>query len=397
MLTLESVDIAGKRVVIRVDLNVPLADGQVANDERIRATLPTIQYCLDREAEVVLVSHLGRPQSRVDPRFSLQPVSQHLSQLFERKVRLVVDWQDEFLNDPSNENEGVVSGRISLIENIRFDPREEQNDSSLGSELARVGDIYVMDAFGTAHRAHASTSAAIQCASLACAGPLLAQELESLERVMLDPKRPLIAVVGGAKISGKLEALVRLSEVADTILVGGGMANTFLLAKGNPVGRSLVEEDLTDMAVSIMERTDVPLPIDAMTCTEIAIEKVATLRSVNEVRDTDTISDIGPRTARDYAARLQHAQTIVWNGPMGVFEFDQFGEGTRVVGEAIATSSAYTLAGGGDTIAAMENYGLKRSMSYVSTGGGAFLAVLEGKELPSVRALKVHSHQHSQA
>lgn len=388
---LDEFDIAGKRIAIRVDLNVPLNGKEVANDERIHAVLPTISMCMDRGAEIVLLSHLGRPKGRSIDRYSLQPIAAHLSKLARVPVCFVVDWRSKFLN--SNTANCVHPGKISVLENVRFDPREERNDTELGRDFASIGDIYVMDAFGTAHRAHSSTCSAIESAKIACAGPLLSKEIETIEGVLKHPKRPLVAVVGGSKVSGKLEVLHRLSELADAILVGGGMANTFLLAQGRQIGKSLVEPELVQAARSISTATSVPLPTDVMTCHEISPTCVATLRRTDEVSQGDTIADIGPNTARNFATIIREAGTVLWNGPMGVFEFDQFGEGTRVVTEAIAETKAKTLAGGGDTIAALDRNGLRNQIDYVSTGGGAFLSLVEGKELAALKALKNHAKQ----
>lgn len=386
--TLHDTDIAGKRVAIRVDLNVPLNGTKVANDERIRAILPTLSECRDRGAEVVLLSHLGRPKGQADARYSLQPVASHLAQLINNPVTLVADWRATFLN--AKPSVGVRPGEVAMVENVRFEEGEERNDSHLGREFASIGEVYVMDAFGTAHRAHSSTSAAIESAKIACAGPLLTKEIDSIESALKAPKRPLVAVIGGAKVSGKLEVLHRLAEIADTILVGGGMANTFLLADGYDVGNSLVEPDLVREARSIASSTNVPLPVDVMTCTELSSSSIATLRCIEETRADEIIADIGPITARMFAALIREAGTVLWNGPMGVFEFNQFGEGTRVVSEAIAETHAETLAGGGDTIAAMDRNGLREEIDYVSTGGGAFLNLVEGKKLPALEALEIH-------
>ena len=383
---LEHVDIEGKRVAIRVDLNVPVENETITNDERIRAILPTLHYCLNRNTEVILLSHFGRPKGVVDPKFSLRPVAKRLAELLQRPVPLVNQWRENFLSGQAEKKPKI--GSVSLFENLRFEDGEEENDPTLAEELASIGDIYVMDAFGTAHRAHASTYGAIERATIACAGPLLSQEIDTLQKVLVSPARPLVAVIGGAKVSGKLEVLKNLSRIADAILVGGGMANTFLLAHGYPTGNSLVESDLTDLARSISRATNVPLPSDVMTSRSIEPSSKATLRLVDDVRDDDLIVDIGPITARQFASHLRQAGTILWNGPMGVFEFDQFGEGTRIVAEAVASSDGFTLGGGGDTIAALEHNGLRDHLNYVSTGGGAFLEFVEGRKLPSIAALE---------
>lgn len=389
--TLDGTDIAGKRVAIRVDLNVPLNGTEVANDERIRAILPTLSLCREEGAEVVLLSHLGRPKGQVDARYSLQPVADYLAQLLNHPVRLVTDWRRTFLNTETSNR--VRPRAVAMLENVRFEEGEELNDPNLGREFASIGEVYVMDAFGSAHRAHASTSAAIDSAKVACAGPLLIHEIDSIQRAISNPKRPLVAVIGGAKVSGKLQVLHRLAKIADSILVGGGMANTFLLASGLRVGNSLVEPDLANDARSISSSTNVPLPTDVMTCTELSSSSIATLRRTTEIRDADIIGDIGPVTARKFASLIRDAGTVLWNGPMGVFEFNQFGEGTRVVTEAIAETQADTVAGGGDTIAALERNGLRDAIDYVSTGGGAFLSLVEGKQLPALEALKNHANR----
>lgn len=388
LLSLDSVDIGGKRVVIRADLNVPRTGTRIDNDQRIRAVLPTIHHCLDHGAEVVLLSHLGRPKGHYDPDYSLGPVARHLSTLLDRCVDLVVNWRELFVEPGSTTRPS--SGKASLVENLRFEEGEERNDPLLARDLASIGDVYVVDAFGTAHRAHASTYGAIELSTVACAGPLLLQEVNSILEAMKSPKRPLVAVVGGAKVSGKLEVLNNLAKIADTILVGGGMANTFLLAHGYQTGNSLVEPELAETAKSIANATNVPLPSDVMTCKSVEKSSRATLRLSHEIHDDDVIVDIGPCTAREFATRIEEAGTIIWNGPMGVFEFDQFGEGTRIVAEAIAESNAYTLGGGGDTVSALERNGLRSKMDYVSTGGGAFLNLIEGKKLPSIAALEKH-------
>ena len=382
----ESVDIYGKRVVIRVDLNVPLEDGAVVNDERIKAVLPTLQYCIERHSEVVMLSHLGRPNGKFDPQWTLFPVARHLEHLLEQPVELIRDWRKKFLSNHTTQK--VQSGRVSLIENVRFEQGETQNDESLSREFARLGQAYVMDAFGTAHRAHASTCGAIRYAEVACAGPLMKLEIESLNRIFSHPNRPLVVVIGGAKVSGKLQVLHQLAQIADTVLVGGGMANTFLLANGYTVGQSLVEPDLVSVAKKLMEQSDLPLPEDVMTTKSISNECPAVWRKINDIRDNELIVDIGPITARSYAKILKKAGTILWNGPMGIFEIDQFGEGTRLLAESIATANAFTLAGGGDTISALDRNEVRESIDYVSTGGGAFLEYVEGKKLPSLVALE---------
>ena len=377
---LADLDIAGKRVLVREDLNVPLTAGRVANGARIEAALPTIRHCLASGAGVVLVSHLGRPRpGERDPSLSLAPVASALGEALGCAVRLVDDWDN-----------GVVvgSGEVVLLENIRFEPGETANDPALAQRLAALCDVFVMDAFGTAHRAHASTVGIAEAVGVACAGPLLAAELNALGRVLDDPARPLVAVVGGAKVSTKLAVLESLAGVADSIVVGGGIANTFLLASGERIGASLAEPDQVEIARRIMSRVDVPMPVDLMTATVVDGRLPARLRGRGEVGGGEMVLDLGPETARRLADLLANAGTILWNGPLGVFEFDQFGEGTRVLGEAIANADGYSVAGGGDTLAAIEKYGLGDGISYQSTGGGAFLEYLAGATLPAVAVLE---------
>ena len=377
---LEDVDIRGKRVLVREDLNVPLRDGRVANSARIDAALGTIRHCIDADAGVVLVSHLGRPsQGERDPALSLAPVAKALADALGRDVRLVEDWQDGV---------DVRPGDVALLENIRFEIGETANDPVVARRLAALCDVFVMDAFGTAHRAHASTAGVAEAAGVACAGPLLAAELDALARVLENPTRPLVAVVGGAKVSTKLAVLESLADVADAIIVGGGIANTFLMATGVPVGASLAEPDQLDVARRIMSRIDVPMPVDLMTAAALDERQSARLRLRDEVGGDEMILDIGPETGRRLSEVVADAGTILWNGPLGVFEFDQFGEGTRALAEAVAASRAYSLAGGGDTLAAIEKYGVGEGISYRSTGGGAFLEYLAGETLPAVAVLE---------
>lgn len=377
---LADLDIRGKRVLVREDLNVPIRNGRVANGTRIGAALPTIRACIDAGAGVLLTSHLGRPRpGERDPALSLAPVAKALGDALGRDVRLLDDWSNGVDVDP---------GDVVLLENIRFEAGETANDPELARRLAALCDVFVMDAFGTAHRAHASTAGVAEAARVACAGPLLASELHALERVLDDPARPLVAVVGGAKVSTKLDVLESLAAVADSIIVGGGIANTFLLADGSQIGASLAEPDQLDLARRVMARVDVPMPVDLMTATTVNAEQPARLRLRDEVGSDETILDIGPETGRRLAELVANAGTILWNGPMGVFEFDQFGEGTRALGEAIAASEAYSLAGGGDTLAAIGKYGVGEGISYQSTGGGAFLEYLAGETLPAVAALQ---------
>ncbi|MGD8418396.1 MAG: phosphoglycerate kinase [Pseudomonadales bacterium] len=370
--------LAGKRVLIREDLNVPLKDGTVTNDARIQAALPTLEAALAAGAAVIVMSHLGRPEEgRFDPSASLAPVADRLSELLGRRVPLLGDL----------DSVSVAPGEIVLLENVRFLVGETADDEVLARKLASLCDVFVMDAFATAHRAQASTHGVARFAPIACAGPLLAAELEALEKALADPRRPMVAIVGGAKVSTKLEALGALAGVADRIIVGGGIANTFIAAAGHPVGRSLYEPDLLDEARGIAAKVDVPLPVDVMIGKSLDEKEIAVLRAVDEVGEDEMILDIGPETARRLAASLADAGTILWNGPVGVFELDQFGEGTRVLGEAIAGSDAFSIAGGGDTLAAIDKYGLRDGMGYISTAGGAFLEFVEGKTLPAVAVL----------
>lgn len=377
---LEMVDLelAGKKVLIREDLNVPLKDGAISNDARIQAALPSIQAALEAGAAVIVMSHLGRPEEgQFDPAASLKPVAERLEQLLGRAVPLIGDL----------EAVAPSSGEIVLLENVRFLVGEKADDETLARRLAGLCDIFVMDAFATAHRAQASTHGVARYAPIACAGPLLVRELRALEQALADPARPLVAIVGGAKVSTKLEVLGALAGIADQIIVGGGIANTFIAAAGRNVGQSLHEADLLDAARAIAAKVDVPLPVDVMVAKAFAEDQPAVLRGLDEVADDEMILDIGPESARRLAAMLDDAGTVLWNGPLGVFEFDQFGEGTRIVGEAIAGGSAFSIAGGGDTLAAIDKYGLRDGMSYISTAGGAFLEFVEGKTLPAVAVL----------
>jgi phosphoglycerate kinase len=370
--------LAGKRVLIREDLNVPVKDGAVSNDARIEAALPTLRLALEQNAAVIVMSHLGRPEEgRFDPEFSMAPVAERLSSLLGRPVPLVAE-----LSEVS-----VAPGEIVLLENVRFLVGEKADDEGLARRLAALCDIFVMDAFATAHRAQASTHGVAKHAPVACAGPLLVAELEALEQALADPARPLVAIVGGAKVSTKLEVLGALTKIADRIIVGGGIANTFIAAAGHGVGKSLYEADLVDAARDIAARVDVPLPVDVMVGKALEASEPAVLRAIDRVAADEMILDIGPESARQLAATLTDAGTILWNGPVGVFELDQFGEGTRVLGEAIAKSAAFSIAGGGDTLAAIDKYGLRDGMSYISTAGGAFLEFVEGKTLPAVAVL----------
>lgn len=378
-------DLEGKRVLIRQDLNVPVHAGQVASDARIRASLPTIESALKAGGRVMLMSHLGRPtEGQFDAQYSLAPVADHLSKLLGLKVRLCVDWLDGI---------DFSSTDVVLCENVRFNVGELANDSELSQRIADNCDIFVMDAFGTAHRAHASTHGVAQFAPVACAGPLLVAELEALHRALDNPARPMIAIVGGAKVSTKLTVLESLATVVDQLIPGGGIANTFIAAAGYGVGKSLIEVDLIPEAKRLMQLTEakgsgIPVPTDVVVSSELSASARAQVKPVSAIRDNDMILDIGPETAERFAAMMSTAGTVLWNGPVGVFEFDQFGEGTRILGQAIAASSAYSIAGGGDTLAAVDKYNIASNVSYLSTGGGAFLEFLEGKDLPAVSILE---------
>ena len=373
-------DLKGKRVLIREDLNVPVKDGQVTSDARIRASLPTIKAAQEAGAKVLLMSHLGRPEEGVvDEKNSLAPVAQHLSGLLGKEVRLVKDYLDGI---------EVAEGEVVLLENVRFNKGEKKDAEELSKKYAALCDVYVMDAFGTAHRARASTHGVARFAPVACAGPLLAAELEALEKALAKPARPLVAIVGGSKVSTKLEVLNSLSDKCDQLIVGGGIANTFLAAAGKPVGKSLYEADLLDAAKALLNKVDIPLPSDVIVAKEFSENAEATIKSADDVAEDEMILDIGPQSAATLAALLKDAGTILWNGPVGVFEIQQFSSGTQVLSKAIAESEGFSIAGGGDTLAAIDKYGIADQVSYISTGGGAFLEYVEGKLLPAVAALE---------
>jgi phosphoglycerate kinase len=383
-------DLRGKRVLIREDLNVPVQGGIVTSDARIRASLPTIQAAKNAGARVLVMSHLGRPEEGVyDEEFSLAPVAQRLSELLGFKVRFEKNWL-----------EGVECGvgEVVLLENVRFNKGEKKDKEDLARKMAALCDVFVMDAFGTAHRAEASTHGVARFAQVACAGPLLINELEALETALEKPKRPLVAIVAGSKVSTKLTVLETLLTKVDKLIVGGGIANTFLAAQGYAIGKSLAETDMVDIAKGLLTRSrelkvDIPLPTDVVVAKEFSASAEADVKPVGNVGADEMILDIGPDTAERFARMFADAGTIVWNGPVGVFEFDQFGEGTRTLAQAIARSSAFSIAGGGDTLAAIEKYGVEEDISYISTGGGAFLEFLEGKKLPAVAMLEERAKQ----
>ena len=378
-------DLAGQRVLIREDLNVPLKDGVVASDARLRAALPTITAARDAGASVMLMSHLGRPtEGEPDAKHSLQPVADWLSKALGQAVPLVKDWLDESAPEP---------GDVVLFENVRFNVGEKANDEALSKSMAALCDVFVMDAFGTAHRAQASTHGVAQFAPVACAGPLLAAELDALGKALEHPDKPLVAIIGGSKVSSKLGVIEALTDKVDQLVLGGGIANTFLAAAGHDVGASLYEPDLVQTAARITKAVEarggsIPLPSDVVVATEFSAEAHAEVRPVAEVAEDEMILDVGPQTAQMLAGLLDGAGTIVWNGPVGVFEIDQFADGTATMSKAIAASTAFSIAGGGDTLAAIDKYGIADQVSYISTGGGAFLEFLEGKTLPAVAILE---------
>ncbi|PXX46167.1 phosphoglycerate kinase [Aquitalea magnusonii] len=381
---LTELDLAGKRVLIRVDMNVPVKNGVIGDDTRIRASLPSIEHSLNAGAGVILMTHLGRPtEGEPKPEDSLAPVVERLSTLLGKPVRLVADWQAGL---------SVAPGEVVMLENVRLNKGEKKNNADLGKAYASLCDVFVNDAFGTAHRAEASTHAVAQFAPTACAGILLAAELDALGKALLAPARPLVAIVAGSKVSTKLTILEALADKVDQLIVGGGIANTFLLAEGKNIGKSLAEADLVDEAKKVIAKIrarggDVPLPSDVVCATEFAETAAATTKPVAEVGADDMILDIGPDSAAELAGIIAKAGTVVWNGPVGVFEFDQFGNGTKTLAQAIAQSPAFSIAGGGDTLAAIAKYGITDDISYISTGGGAFLEFLEGKTLPAVAIL----------
>lgn len=389
IIKMTDLDLAGKRVLIRQDLNVPIKDGKVTSDKRIRASLPTIEAARAAGAKVMVMSHLGRPtEGSPKAEFSLAPVASHLGSLLGADVKLVTKYLD---SSPE-----VADGEVVLLENVRFNVGEKANDEGLSKQYAALCDVYVMDAFGTAHRAQASTHGAGQFAPTACAGPLLSGELEALGKALDNPARPMVALVGGSKVSTKLTVLESLSKVVDQLIVGGGIANTFIAAEGHNVGKSLYEEDLVATAKALKTAAqanggDIPVPVDVVCAKEFAEDAAATTMNVDQVGDDDMIFDIGPKSAAELAEVIKNAGTIVWNGPVGVFEFDQFGEGTKTIAMAIAESEGFSVAGGGDTLAAVDKYDIADKVSYISTGGGSFLEFLEGKKLPVVAMLEARA------
>jgi phosphoglycerate kinase len=388
ILRMADLDLAGKRVLIREDLNVPVKNGHITSEQRISAALPTIKLALEKGAAVMVTSHLGRPKEGVwSQEDSLAPVAKRLSELLGREVPLVKNWL---------EGVDVQPGQIVLLENCRMNVGEAKDDETLSKKYAALCDVYVMDAFGTAHRAQASTHGAIRFAKIACGGPLLMAELDALAKALEKPARPLLAIVAGSKVSTKLELLANLVDKVDQLIVGGGIANTFIAAMGYGVGKSLCENDLLDTARKIIadakaRGADIPIPSDVVVATAFAADAPATIKPVAKVAADDMILDIGPDTAARYAELIKKAGSVIWNGPVGVFEFDAFGKGTEVLAKAIAASNAFSIAGGGDTLAAVDKYGVEAGISYISTGGGAFLEFCEGKELPAVVALKARA------
>ncbi|GAA0825816.1 MULTISPECIES: phosphoglycerate kinase [Marinomonas] len=380
VIKMKDVDLADKRVLIREDLNVPVKNGKVTSDARIRAALPTLKLALAAGAKVMVMSHLGRPtEGEYEEEYSLLPVAQHLSSLLGQEVPLVKDWL---------EGVDVAAGQLVLLENVRFNAGEKKDDEGLAKKMAALCDVFVMDAFGTAHRAQASTHGVAKFAPIACAGPLLATELDALEKALANPARPMAAIVGGSKVSTKLTVLESLSDKVDQLIVGGGIANTFLAAAGFPIGKSLYEEDLIPQAKALMAKTSIPLPEDVVVATAFAPDAEAIIKDAKDVGPDDMILDIGPKAAAAFAALLENSKTIIWNGPVGVFEFDQFGSGTKALAMAIAKSDGFSIAGGGDTLAAVDKYDITDHVSYISTGGGAFLEFVEGKVLPAVAMLE---------
>lgn len=380
VIKMSDLDLAGKRVLIRADLNVPVKDGKVTSDARIRASLPTIEIALKQGARVMVTSHLGRPtEGEYNEEFSLLPVVNYLKEHLSSPVRLAKDYL---------EGVDVAEGELVVLENVRFNKGEKKDDETLSKKYAALCDIYVMDAFGTAHRAQASTHGVGKFAPIACAGPLLSAELEALGKALGNPARPMVAIVGGSKVSTKLTVLDSLSKIADQLIVGGGIANTFVAAQGNNVGQSLYEASLVDEAKRLLTICDIPVPTDVRVATEFSETATATVKSVKDIKDSEQILDMGDESANRLAEIIKNAKTILWNGPVGVFEFPNFRKGTEIVARAIADSDAFSIAGGGDTLAAIDLFGIADKISYISTGGGAFLEFVEGKALPAVVMLE---------
>ncbi|MFL1908541.1 phosphoglycerate kinase [Plesiomonas shigelloides] len=383
VINMTDLDLAGKRVLIRADLNVPVKEGKVTSDARIRASLPTIELALKQGAAVMVTSHLGRPtEGEYNEEFSLLPVVNYLKEVLSVPVRLAKDYLDGV---------EVAAGELVVLENVRFNKGEKKDDEALSKKYAALCDVFVMDAFGTAHRAQASTHGVAKFAPIACSGPLLFAELDALGKAMKNPARPMVAIVGGSKVSTKLTVLESLSTIADQLVVGGGIANTFIAAAGHNVGKSLCENDLIDTAKALAAKCDIPVTTDVVVGKEFSESTPATIKAVAEVSDDDMIFDIGPDSAKVLADIIMNAKTILWNGPVGVFEFDQFAKGTEVIAKAIAESPAFSIAGGGDTLAAIDKFGIADKVSYISTGGGAFLEFVEGKVLPAVAMLEARA------
>ena len=384
MLFLDQINTRDKRVLIRMDFNVPISKGEIINDARIRASLPTIKLALRSNAAIMLLSHLGRPtEGKYDQNLSLQPIANHLSSLLNRDVRLIREWTNGV---------EVKLGEVVLLENVRFQAGESKNEEEFARKIAALCDVFVMDAFGTAHRKQASTFGVIKFSPIACAGPLLRSEIDALNKVLQEPKRPIVAIVGGSKVSTKLAVLKKLSTIVDYLIVGGGIANTCIATKDINIGKSLYERKMLDTAAMLLEDRDnqaaIPLPVDVVVSDVLSRDGKAQIKAIEDIQDNELILDIGPATANNFSKIISKASTILWNGPLGVFEFEQFSEGTRAVCEAIAESNSFSVAGGGDTLAAIEKYGISDDISYISTGGGAFLEFLGGKILPSIEILQ---------
>ena len=385
VIAMTDLDLQNKRVLIREDLNVPVKDGKITSDARLRAALPTIKLALERGAKVMVMSHLGRPtEGEYEEQYSMAPVADYLNDALEQPVSLAKEYLDGI---------DVAQGQVVVFENVRFNKGEKKNDDALAKQMANLCDVFVMDAFGTAHRAQASTHGVAKYAPVACAGPLLAAELDALGKALDNPKRPLVAIVGGSKVSTKLTVLESLSTVVDQLIVGGGIANTFIAAQGHNVGKSLYEKELVPEAQRLMaaakaKNAEIPLPVDVVTGQAFSADTVAETKAVESIKDSDMVFDVGPKTSEMLAEKLKAAGTIVWNGPVGVFEFEAFSKGTESMANAIANSEAFSIAGGGDTLAAIDQFNIADKISYISTGGGAFLEFLEGKKLPAVEILE---------